>query len=88
MVKGLHESGSQRVSIMGRDMLLQPERSIEEMSKQESTAFFYHDYLRRRWHALLKGTGGKGEVEVGGQLTQGRGGAGSRQRRVAADNSQ
>jgi hypothetical protein len=40
MVKGLSESGSQRVSIIGSDMLLQLEWSIEAMSKLKSRASF------------------------------------------------
>jgi hypothetical protein len=40
MVKGLSESGSQRVSIIGSDMLLQLEWSIKAMSKLKSDASF------------------------------------------------
>ena len=51
MMKGLSESGSQRVSIMGSDMLLQPEWSMEEMSKLTSFSHLVNGKLKRRARA-------------------------------------
>jgi hypothetical protein len=60
MVKGLCESGSQRVSILGSDMLLQLERSIEEMSKLESNASLSQWQIEAdRARAVAGGIGGR-----------------------------
>jgi hypothetical protein len=62
MMKGLSESGSQRVSIMGSDMLLQPEWSMEEMSKLTSFSHLVNGKLKRRARAAgcCRGDGGEG----------------------------
>ena len=74
MMKGLSESGSQRVSIMGSDMLLQPEWSMEEMSKLTSFSHLVNGKLKRRARAAgcCRGEGGEG----------GGGGVRSRRRRA------
>ena len=62
MVKGLSESGSQRVSIIGSDMLLQLEWSIEAMSKLKSNAFFSQWQIEAEstLGGLLQGGWGRG----------------------------
>jgi hypothetical protein len=66
MVKGLSESGSQRVSIIGSDMLLQLEWSIEAMSKLKSNAFFSQRQIEAE--RARAAAGGIGERVAGGGL--------------------
>lgn len=68
MVKGLSESGSQRVSIIGSDMLLQLEWSIKAMSKLKSHASLSQWQIEAERARAAAGKIGERVAEGGGEL--------------------